>query len=214
MEKIGVDFKTLIAYLVPGLIFLYSTSLHLPRVHELLGGDKASPEGPAVVLILILSIGAGIFINAFTWAIVRPFIELTSESRPELDYSKVSKDNLAAFRVVIDENFRYYQAYANTFSACAIYFCSWIAASRDVELKFLISLLVIHLVLFFAARDSLKRTYGNMKSLLKMEAEMTNGVPAPRPKKDTLKKDAAQKNQIPDTEPQPISNHKKKEENS
>jgi hypothetical protein len=49
----------------------------------------------------------GIIINAITWAIARPLVELFSMKRPELDYSKLSKDNEAAYKNIIDNNFSY-----------------------------------------------------------------------------------------------------------
>ena len=193
LEKIGIEFKLLIAYLVPGLLFVYSLSLHIPKVYMLLGGDKMVPEGPAVVLIVILSIGAGIFVNAFTWAVIRPIIEWTSISRPELDYSKVSTQKLEAFKVIVDENFRYYQAYANIFSASIILLCSYLALRQGINLYYVFPGLAFLIILFVAARDSLKRTYINMANLLTKEEVMTNGVPGP--KKTGSKSDENRDNQ-------------------
>ena len=180
LEKIGIEFRLLIAYLVPGLLFVYSLSLHIPKVYMLLGGDKTAPEGPAVILILILSIGAGIFVNAFTWAVIRPIIEWTSISRPELDYSKVSNEKLEAYKVIVNENYRYYQAYANIFSSFIIFLCSYLALRQNVGLKYVVPGLAVLIILFMAARDSLKRTYINMANLLTREEVMTNGVPGPK----------------------------------
>lgn len=211
LDKIGIEFRLLIAYLVPGLLFVYSLSLHLPKLYMLLGGDKTAPEGPAVVLIVILSIGAGIFVNAFTWAIIRPIIELTSISRPKLDYSKVGNEKLEAFKIIVDQNFRYYQAYANIFSALVILMCSYVALQKSVDLKYGIAGLVILLILFVAARDSLKRTYINMANLLTREEVMTNGVPAPQ--KTGLKSEEKKENQKTETtrkdSPEPLATKRK-----
>jgi hypothetical protein len=212
LEKIGIEFRLLIAYLVPGLLFVYSLSLHIPKVYMLLGGDKMVPEGPAVVLIIILSIGAGIFVNAFTWAVIRPIIELTSISRPKLDYSKVNNEKLEAFRVIVDENFRYYQAYSNIFSAFIILICSYLALRKSIDLKYMVPSLAGLIILFVAARDSLKRTYINMANLLIKEVVMTNGVPAPQKKGQKSEENRDnKKTEITQTESPDLRSTKRKE---
>jgi len=55
MDKIGLEFKSIIAYIIPGYLFLFSLSFYFPVIYKLLGGDKGVPEGSAIIPIIILS---------------------------------------------------------------------------------------------------------------------------------------------------------------
>ncbi len=74
-------------------------------IEKLLTGTNGVPEGAAIVPILFLSVSIGMVINAITWALIRPLIELTGVHRPRLDYSKLDENSKEAFKVNIDENY-------------------------------------------------------------------------------------------------------------
>lgn len=166
MEKIGLDFKLIIAYLIPGSIGLYAAAMLIPAVEALLGGSAAVPQGASIVLVLVLAIASGMIINALTWALVRPLIEKTGVPRPKLEYSNLTKENEASFRNIIDNNFSYYQSYANMFTALVALFASYIYSEGLPRLDLIIPGGVICIVLFIAARDSLKRSYQEMEKIL------------------------------------------------
>jgi hypothetical protein len=90
MEKIGLEFKLIIAYLIPGSIGLYAAGMLIPAVQNLLGGPTSVPQGSAIIQVLVLSVASGMIINAITWALVLPIIERSCNmKRPHFDYSKL-----------------------------------------------------------------------------------------------------------------------------
>jgi hypothetical protein len=177
LEKIGLDFKLIIAYLIPGTIGLYAAAMLVPAVGILLGGQTSVPQGASIILVLVLAIASGIVINAITWATVRPIVEASGAKRPpEFDYSKLSNDNKAAINNIRDNFFSYYQSYANMFTAILLVFFAYWYAQGLPRLDLTIIGTTICIVLFFAARDSLKRTYFNMQKILKdADAQASKG---------------------------------------
>jgi len=183
MSNIGVEFKSLIAYSIPGFVSLYAVSLYLPTVEKLISGSKGVPEATAIVPILFLSVGIGVVINAVTWALVRPLIELTGVPRPNLDYSELDETTKEAFKVIIDENYRYYQSYSNLLTSGGLLLIASLVEKGETPIRFSLVGGAVLIILFFASRDSLKRSYSNIEALLKKRrGKMTNGVPAPESK--------------------------------
>ena len=192
MNNIGIEFKSLIAYSIPGFVSLYAVSLYLPIVEKLLSGPKGVPEGTAIVPILFLSVGIGIVINAVTWALVRPLIELTGVPRPNLDYSELDETTKEAFKVIIDENYRYYQSYSNLFTSGGLLLIASLIEKDETPISFSVVGGAVLIILFFASRDALKRSYSNIEALLKKRrGKMTNGVPAPESKTAREKEESA-----------------------
>ena len=183
MEKLGIEFRLIIAYLIPGIVLLYATTFYSSATKTLLFGQNGIPESAAVVPIILLAIGAGIAANAITWAIVRPIIEFTSTKRPELNYANLTASDMQAFQVINDENYRYYQSYSNLFTSGITLIASYALSSTSLNITLIIVSLILLLILFLASRDSLKRAYNGMESLVGVtkESNMTNGVPAPQP---------------------------------
>lgn len=183
MEKLGIEFKLIIAYLIPGILFLYATTFYSSATKKLLFGGNGIPESAAVIPIMLLAIGAGMMVNAVTWAVVRPVIEFTSMARPELDYASLTASDMQAFQVINDENYRYYQSYSNLFTSGIMLIASYTLSSESFNYTLVLVGLVFLVILFIASRDSLKRAYNGMESLVgvKKESNMTNGVPAPVP---------------------------------
>jgi len=172
MEIKELEFKNIIAYLIPGVIGLYAISRHSSTISNLFVGGKQASEATSILLIVLLSLGIGIIINAITWAIIRPIIECVGDTRPDLDYSKLNKDIMGAFKVIIDENFRYYQAYSNMFTSLIIFLLFYIYKNSILRGDIIVITIFTCIVLFFASRDSLNRSYRNMRLLLKQGEEI------------------------------------------
>lgn len=167
MEKIGLEFKLIIAYLIPGSIGLYAAAMLIPTIQNLLGGPTSVPQGSAIIQVLVLSVASGMIINAITWALVLPIIEWSCHTkRPYFDYSKLSKDNEAAMKNVIDNIFSYYQSYSNMLTALLLSFITYLFTSGTPRYDLLICGAFICIILFFAARDSLKKTDKNIEKIL------------------------------------------------
>jgi hypothetical protein len=181
MEKLGLNFGTVIAYLIPGFIGVYASARYVDTIHALLGGDKQIPEAAAIIPITLMALAIGNVINAISWALVRPLIALSGVRRPrDLDYTKLKKEDIPIYNNIVEGNFRYHQFYANTLVAILLLTPTWLMLPLKENAVRNISFFLVTGVLFFAARDSLQRAYVRMSSLLKKEVEeMTNGAPGP-----------------------------------
>ena len=158
MEKLSLDFSLLIAYILPGSLGVVTLSFYSERVQRLLSGEQGSPTATALIPLSILALGLGILVNAITWAAVRPLIEVTGAKRVAIQ-RRPSGERLEAYRFIIEHRFRYYQCYANVLTALVIFGASYLHQRGSAGLWVASVILLIVIVLFLAARDSLKQTY-------------------------------------------------------
>lgn len=183
MDKFNLNFGLLIAYIVPGFLGLYAVSEHSTVIENLLGGSTNTPTTGAIVPLLLLALASGVVINAITWILVRPMIEFTGVKRPHLRYGKISKELLDVYNEAIESSYRYYQSYGNLFAILLMIGFNSLISSTLPNLHLVIIYLAVLLILFFAARDSLNRSYQQMSDILDQtgENEMTNGNPRTSP---------------------------------
>lgn len=178
MDKFGLNFGQLIAYLIPGFLAVHALSSFVPPFAALLG-EKGVPQAEALVPLLLLGLAVGVVVNAFSWAFLRPLFALTGVRRPPgLDYGRLQKDDIAIYETIVESNFRYHQFYSNILVAVLLLGPAWLLEPLPEHLLRNGSFLAVAGVLFFAARDSLSRAYVRMDALLTKEGKsMTNGEP-------------------------------------
>jgi hypothetical protein len=114
-------------------------------------------------------------ISAIRWALVDQLFEKSGMlKRPPLDLSSLAnKDVLAAFNGTVENHYRYYQYYANTFVAVAIAFIYYVLNVLKCDLRYsslTVYVVFIELILFLASRDSLSKYYMAATQILKGEA--------------------------------------------
>ena len=192
MDKLGLNFGLIIAYFIPGFLGVFAVAKYENSVKALLGGSSGTPESPSVVLLLLLALAIGIIINAFSWAFVRPLITLSGVKRPAtLDYTKLRKEDIEVYNVIIESNFRYHQFYANMLVAVLILSPAWLVRPLTGNVIRNVSFFLVSSILFLAARDSLQRAYKRMLALQERgdQKTMTNGDPGPIPKKEVPEKE-------------------------
>ena len=123
------NFGFLIAYLLPGFTALWGLSYVSETVRLWLG---ATPENAPTVggfLYLILaSVAAGLTASTVRWLIIDTIHHRTGVPRPNWDFARLQQ-NVAAFDVLGENQYRYYQFYGNM--AVAIPF--WYAAKCIAE---------------------------------------------------------------------------------
>lgn len=114
MDKIKDAFGITVAFVVPGLMFMYAHSYFDTRVNV---AALAKLSSIASVTVLIAAIGIGMIVYAF-WAVVFRvlsfivrFKALTFEDEAEMDDDAKAKHSDRAF----EENFRLYQFYGGAF---------------------------------------------------------------------------------------------------
>ena len=170
MEKLGLNFGTVIAYLIPGFIGLCGLAKYVDTFDALLGSEKRVPEASALLPITLIALAIGSIINAISWAIIRPLITLSGVSRPaNLNYAELQKDDIPIYDLIVEGNFRYHQFYANTLVAILLLTPAWLVRPFIGNVIRDISFFVVTAILFLAARDSLQRAYVRFEALLKKE---------------------------------------------
>ncbi|MCC7316598.1 MAG: hypothetical protein IT419_17545 [Planctomycetes bacterium] len=163
------NFGLVIAYLLPGFIAVVALSGPVPAVASWLA---ASPEGQPTVggflYVTIASLAAGMFASSLRWLALDSLHHRTGIKPPSWDFSQL-QSNLAAYGLLVDFHYRYYQFNANTFIAVALAYlvrlsggCRWCGGAGWVDFGFVI----VEVVLFATSRDTLRKYYARVSQVL------------------------------------------------
>jgi len=178
------NFGLLIAYLIPGFITVLSLAGTIPSFASWLATSAdASPTVGGVLYITLASLAAGMVVSCTRFVVIDGFHHLTGISPPRLDFSQL-QPNLAAFGLLVEFHYRYYQFCSNTLVAVALSYgirlsggCSWCGPIGWVDFGFVF----VEVVLFAASRDTLRKYYVRVAEVLSSDgpaersAVMSNG---------------------------------------
>lgn len=156
------NFGLLVAYLLPGFIALLGLGHGLPAVQVwLASGPGMEPSVGGFLNLTLASLAVGMVVSGVRWAALDSLHHATGIARASLDFSKLQA-NLAAYTLVVEYHYRYYQFYANTFvgvllayGADVVAACGWCGGFGWMDFGFVI----LEAVLFAASRDTLRRYY-------------------------------------------------------
>lgn len=162
VKQISSDsFGLLIAYLLPGFVLIWGLRPLVPELEELLlipTGDQQSFGD--FLQSTIAAVGTGMTVSALRWITIDSIHHVTGIQPPRWDFAQLGK-NAAAFEIVVEHYYRYYQFYANTFISLLLVFLArrWsLGATGSFGAEDLGLFLVM--VLFFAgSRSTLRRYY-------------------------------------------------------
>lgn len=171
-EVSGRNFGLLIAYVLPGLAFLWAASPLSPEIRSLLTatptGDVETRTVGGFLYITLASVAAGMLASTIRWALFDPFHHRTGIPRPAWDDSQLQK-NLDAFEALVEAHFRYYQHYANSlvamFFALAMRFAAINGCLSELGPTD-IGILLVTIVYWAGSRDTLRRYYARAAILL------------------------------------------------
>lgn len=168
MEKSGLSFGLVIAYLIPGFLATYAVAPHVSTVDALLGGPKRVPDSASVVPLVLIAAGIGIIINAISAIVIRWLIEKTRVKRPpDMVERKLTIEEMHKYDQLVETTFRFHQFYSNTLVAVVLLAPIWLVWPLQPNILLLrnASLLVVVVVLFLKARDSLRNFYTGLSNL-------------------------------------------------
>lgn len=176
LKKIGNnDFGLIIAFLLPGFIFLWALSLSYPQVASWLINSPATtphaiPRPPSVGGFLystLASLALGLILSALRWLVIDHALVLTGVKDPGLNFSKLTEENkAAAFRDIVENHYRYYQYYSNTFVAMAAGCVTYLLGGGPVNRLMCTIVALVALVLLVGARDALKKYFDRAHTIL------------------------------------------------
>ena len=164
----SANFGLLIAYLAPGVTALWGLARFSPVLRNWLA--VTMPDTPTVGGFLYVSIAAvvaGVTVSACRWAIVDSLHHWTGITPPKWDFRNLASD-AAAFQLLIEIHYRYYQFYANMLIALVFWLiCRHMpgeAASRFGSLDVMV--LALAVVFYAGSRDALWKYYRRGEQLL------------------------------------------------
>lgn len=161
----------LMEFLLPGLIAVRALSYMSATLSRWISAsvELGPSAATAFIYVLLASLMVGLMLGVIRWATLDQLHSWTGIPRPSLDYSKLNDENVRTYRLVDSGFYRYYKFYGHSFVALAILLTARIifvrlTCSTDWAIAILIG--VAMLLLYFASRDSLKRTYCVLKKFL------------------------------------------------
>lgn len=127
----------------------------------------AASEAPTVggfLYVTLASIAAGMTVSTIRWAVVDTIHHRTGICQPDWDFSQLA-DRVNAFETLIEIHYRYYMWYANQVVALPLaVILRWSALGFRWGEMFLV--IAIEALFFFASRDTIKKYYQRVESLL------------------------------------------------
>src|SRR5438105_1972012 len=101
-ELIGKNFGLLIAYVLPGFTALWGLQAFSPTISDWLKPAPTIPAGiESLVFVAMASVGAGMTVSAFRWAIVDTWHAWTGLPRPAWDDANLQA-NIDAFDTIVE----------------------------------------------------------------------------------------------------------------
>lgn len=166
MEKVGLNFGLVIAYLIPGFLATYAVASRVSTIDALLGGPKRMPDAASVVPLVLIAVGVGIIINAISAAVIRPLIHKSGvKNQPHLVERKYTIEDMHKYNHLVETTFRFHQFYSNTLVAVVLLAPVWLVWPLQDNILRNASLLLVVAVLFHTARNSLRNFYKGLTNL-------------------------------------------------
>lgn len=166
----ALDFGTIIAYLLPGFLGFYGLRYISPAIDNLIELSYSKDGGIGVeISVILFSLSAGVIISAIRANLLDLIQEKTGVGTPNLNYSKLSNDNvLKVYEAAISNTYRFAQFYGNTFVAMSFLLGAKIYSSANIleSWEIIIIMLVALIILFIAHRSQLSSTYSILKEIL------------------------------------------------
>ena len=108
------NFGFLIAYVLPGFTMLCGISYVSDTVKTWLGTTQADvPTVGGFLYVTLASVGAGLIASVVRWLVIDTLHHRTGIHRPSWDFSQLQR-NIAAFNLVVEHQYRYYQFFSGT----------------------------------------------------------------------------------------------------
>lgn len=157
------NFGVIIAFWLPGFLFLWGLSYSWPLVATWLAksNDTNAPTIGGFLCATLASLAVGLLINAVRWAVVQKvlFHGITRLHRAAINYENLkNKDVLSAFQAAVENNYRYYEYYSNAFVAIVGAFVSYLLNQKESPSLTLLTVMgVVPLILIIASRNELQK---------------------------------------------------------
>jgi hypothetical protein len=159
-------FGYVIAYVLPGYVALWGIAAATPGIQQwLLFSPEEEPTTVRFLAAVLGSLGVGLVVSAVRCASIDQLHHWTGLAHPRIEFGALEQQ-LSAFLIVVEHNYRYYQFYANMAVSLPLAVTSYWLSIGTIELKALVAACFVEGVLLFASRDSLRRFYRRTADIL------------------------------------------------
>jgi len=152
------NFGVIIAFLLPGFVLLWGLSFSNTGISRWLT-EASAPSIGGFLYATLASLALGLLISAVRWLIVDRFLKYVT-ALPEINFAKLKEDaeTFAVFQGIIENHYRYYQYYSNTFVAVIIAFVAYLVFGNSRPSVWLwLAVILLGITLLLASRDSLHK---------------------------------------------------------
>lgn len=172
-ELTATSFGWVIAYVLPGLLGLYTISFWSDTVKEQLSAfSKAESTVGLFLVMLLTALLIGLELAAVRWLLFERFI--CRKKKQQLpDFSTLAiQGKMAAFRIVVDEHYKYHQFWGGLTPVIPAFFFG-LAKSQNIVLCSKEALTLTFVMLLFeaitvaAAVDAYNKYVDRARSILK-----------------------------------------------
>jgi hypothetical protein len=173
------NFGLVIAYVVPGFVALWGVARFSPTVASWIAASQATAPTVAGFLYVTLgSLAAGLIVSAVRWALVDTLHHATGVRQPNWEFANLD-ERLCGFLALVENHYRYYQFFGNTFIAAAFtYRANLIAEGRQIwrDGWAAFAFVILEIILFIGSRDTLRKYYSRAERLLGESDSSKNGA--------------------------------------
>lgn len=171
------NFGLVIAYLLPGFVALWAVSWFSAPVRSWLGVlPENAPSVGGFLYVTLASIVAGLTVSTVRWIAIDSLHHATGITQPQWDFSRL-QENVAAFDVLVEIHYRYYQFYGNMLVSLL-----FVLAARRFDAQaipfgvapFDLGLIGLSSVFFAGSRDTLRKYYSRTANLLAERPKKSN----------------------------------------
>ena len=158
------NFGLLIAYVLPGFTLLWGISPFSDTVQSWLGAQPlTAPTVGGFLYVTLGSVAAGLLLSTVRWLVLDTLHHHTGIPRPSWDFSRLDA-KLAAFDVLNEAHYRYYQFYGGGLMALLV---SYVLHGPSAPVGPAdIGWLSAAALLFIGSRDTLRKYYRRVERLL------------------------------------------------
>lgn len=165
-ESLDRHFGLIIAFVLPGFTCLWGISAFDPTIASWLAhGSSKDPTIGGFLYSFLASLAAGLTVSGIRWAAIDTLFHKTGINKPHLDFKKLNQ-NLMAYQLAVEHNYRYFQFYSNMIVAILVFtICrQWAFGFWGILPN--LGCLALILILVTASRDCLVRFYERVSLVL------------------------------------------------
>ena len=161
----NANFGLLIAYVIPGYLFLLGASLKNEWISQLLGQTQDSaPTIGGVILLTVVAVSIGLVSSTIRWLVIDSFHHRFGLSNDGWKFAQL-KSSVDGFQFLVESHYRYYQFYGN--SVISLPFAMMMRwHSTGFSWTEFLGALLLWLLFFSATRDSIHKYYQRSAELL------------------------------------------------